>query len=244
MHYQPVGYIDGSSRFPFPIAAKYGRLGIRVTLEYRRMLGNTPSGRYSKRHQNTMKTINKKCRGYNPSVEIFANLPEAEKVLGAEDCCDILNDSLLQHDWATAFEKALAKELERLGIFRPMIKAVPKVSKAETPNEYLKAWGGKFADEDAQAVADTVAFPPVRQSREEAPKAYLVSAAANLAPFKEDTEKLAKIGAKLAENGYGNEGDWDSVVIARAKLEWNTAKAALAEEKRKLAAAAAEYANL
>jgi hypothetical protein len=191
-----------------------------------------------------MKTINKKCRGYNPSVAVFANLPEAEKVLGSEDCCDIINDSLLQHDWATAFEKALAKELERLEIFRPMFKAVPKVSKAETPNEYLKAWGGKFAEEEAQAIANTVPFPPVRQSREEAPKAYLISAGANLSPFKNDGDKLAKIGAKLAENGYANEGDWDTIVIARAKLEWNTAKAALAAEKAKLAQQASEYADL
>lgn len=192
-----------------------------------------------------MKTITKKCRGYSVNLPNFSSLNEAAEMMGADKALASLNRQLTQHEWSTAFEKGLAKELVRLEIFRPMLAAVKGGRKAETPSQYLAAWGGEFSAQDAQAIADTIAFPPaVSEEDEDAPKAYQISAAANLAPFRADAEKLAKIGDKLAAGGYDNDGSWEGIVAARAKLEWNTAKAALAEEKRKLAQQASEYADL
>lgn len=118
-----------------------------------------------------MKKNTFKVRGYegiiHPEFE-KSDVPKLGELLGEDRLLGVVNSQLTAHEWNSNFEAGLCDLAEKAGHARTTEKdGEGKITSRETNSSFLKRTEFKLDKAQAQALADTISYPPMSKPRGE-----------------------------------------------------------------------------
>lgn len=166
-----------------------------------------------------------KVRGYKVQLAIFASLAEITTALPEKRLIGVVNAQLVAHQWNSQFEAALVKKATDGGL-KMLTEKSEKGNDVvvESNAQFLKRTGFKVTDEEAQAIADGIAYPPVASERALGTSAYEKVATTKIDKSLASGKTLEDISAKLAAKGHETaeftNADEQRVAVIAAMVEY------------------------
>lgn len=116
-----------------------------------------------------MKKNTFKVRGYESVSHLefeASDVPKLGELLGNERLLGVVNSYLTAHEWNSNFEAGLCDLAEKAGHARTTEKdGKGKITSRETNSSFLKRTEFKLDKAGAQALADSIPYPPVSKPR-------------------------------------------------------------------------------
>jgi hypothetical protein len=175
-------------------------------------------------------------RGYKGITHLAfeaSDVPKLAEILGAQRLVNAVNTAEISHAWNSEFEAGLCEKAEAAGHVRVIVKdAEGKNTDRETNSEFLKRTKFVLDAAQAQALADSIAFPVPMEGRKAKVDKDAVERLQLAQALLEDASKLERFRKKIA---YVN-AEYD------AKITWPDFNGETTEEED--AAALAEVIRL